>query len=90
MMEDMDKKAGNKGSNTVSNRKAFTQNITEESVEMKRLRECNPSMNVPGQGNVTRAAGAVKEGSFRKHADAMDAITGAAEDAPRSASDGNN
>jgi hypothetical protein len=89
-MEDMDKMGGNKGSNEVSSREAFTQNLSEEPVSMERLRKANPSMNVPGQGNVAKAAGAVKEGSARKYANAMDAITGPVDEPVRSASSGDN
>lgn len=98
----MDKMAGNKGSNSVSRRQAmegnreqingpeYTQNISEESVTLSRLRSADSlSMNVPGQGNVARAVGGVREGSARKFADAMDSITGSP-DVEREASSGNN
>lgn len=105
MAQRMDKMAGSKGSNSVTPRSSppgagasretiygpeYTQNISQESVTLSRLRSADSlSMNVPGQGNVARAVGGVKEGSARKFADAMDSITGAAS-VEREASDGDN
>ena len=90
MAMNMSKMAGSKGSNA-NNRKFDTQNITEESVSLTRLRSADSiSMNVPGQGNVCKAVGGVREGSARKYADAMESVVGSADPAVREASDGNN
>lgn len=91
MQENMAKMAGSKGSNKVSNRMAATQNISELPVSVSRLKNFSElSMNVPGDGNVARAVGAVNEGSARKYADVMDQVTGPASEPVRPASDGNN
>jgi hypothetical protein len=98
----MDKMAGNKGSNSATRKQAmqgnrdtiygaeYTQNLSEESVSLSKLRSADSlSMNVPGQGNVARAVGEAREGSARKYADAMDSVTGSP-DVEREASSGNN
>lgn len=55
----------------------FTQNINRHGVEVKRVMPLDSSdLNVPGQGNVARAVGGVKEGSARAYADAMDSMCG--------------
>lgn len=90
MAQNMSKMAGSKGSNA-ANRRYDSQNITEETVTITRLRSAETiSMNVPGGGNVAEAVGGVREGSARKYANAMDSITGPADAPVREASDGNN
>lgn len=91
MQDNMAKAAGNKGSNSVSNRRPMTQNLSEVAVSVSRLKElASLNMDVPGDGNVARACGAVNEGSARRYADAMEAMTGPASAPVREASDGNN
>lgn len=74
--EPLEKMSDNPGASNSANR-MDSQNINRHGVEVKRMAPLESSaLNVPGQGDVSRAAGDVREGSARAYAEAMDAMTG--------------
>lgn len=58
-----------------------TQNMAKKSMSMGRQRKAEArDMRLPGERLIERAAGDVKEGSFRDAANLMDSITGPSAD----------